>query len=64
MNGVQQVSWLSLSLFAVYMDALSSLLNTSRMSVCDVHVCFNHVFCADDLFVITSSLYNSSSRIK
>ena len=48
-NGVRQGGILSLSLFAIYMDDLSSLLNTSRIG-CDISdVCINHVFYADDL---------------
>ena len=48
-NGVQQGGILSLSLFAVYMDDLSSLLNTSRIGCHIDDVCINHVFYADDL---------------
>ena len=48
-NGVRQGGILSLSLFAVYMDDLSSLLNTSRIGCHIDDVCINHVFYADDL---------------
>ena len=48
-NGVQQGGILSLSLLAVYMDDLSSLLNTSRIGCHIDDVCINHVFYADDL---------------
>ena len=48
-NGVRQGGILSPSLFAVYMDDLSSLLNTSRIGCHIDDVCINHVFYADDL---------------
>ena len=48
-NGVRQGGILSPSLFAVYMDELSSLLNTSRIGCHINDVCINHVFYADNL---------------
>ena len=48
-NGVRQGGILSPSLFAVYMDDLSSLLNASRIGCHISDVCINHVFYADDL---------------
>ena len=48
-NGVRQGGILSPSLFAIYMDDLSSLLNTSRIGCHISDVCINHVFYADDL---------------
>ena len=48
-NGVRQGGILSPSLFAVYMDDLSSLLNSSRIGCHIDDVCINHVFYADDL---------------
>ena len=48
-NGVQQGGILSPSLIAVYMDDLSSLLNTSRIGCHIDDVCINHIFYADDL---------------
>ena len=48
-NGVIQGGILSPSLFAIYMDDLSSLLNTSRIGCHISDVCINHVFYADDL---------------
>ena len=48
-NGVRQGGILYPSLFAVYIDALSSLLNTSRIGCHIDDVCINHVFYADDL---------------
>ena len=48
-NGVRQGGILSPSLFAVYMDDLSSVLNTSRIGCHIDDVCINHVFYADDL---------------
>ena len=48
-NGVRQGGILSPSLFAVHMDDLSSLLNTSRIGCHIDGVCINHVFYADDL---------------
>ena len=47
-NGVQG-GILSPSLFSVYMDDLSSLLNTSRIGCHIDDVCINHVFYADNL---------------
>ena len=43
-NGVRQGGILSPSLFAVYMDDLSSLLNASRIGCHIDDVCINHVF--------------------
>ena len=48
-NGVQHGGIFSPSLFAVYIDDLSSLLNTSRIGCHIDDVCINHVFYADDL---------------
>ena len=48
-NGVRQGGILSPSLFAVYMDDLSSLLNTSRIGPHIDDVCINHVFYAGDV---------------
>ena len=48
-NGIRQGGILSPSLFAVYMDDLSSLLNTSRIGCNIDDVCINHVFYTDDL---------------
>ena len=48
-NAVRQGGILSLSLFAVYMDDLSSLLNTSRIECHIDDVCINQEFHADDL---------------
>ena len=48
-NGVRQGGIFSPSLFAVYMDDLSSLLNASRIRCHISDVCINHVFYADDL---------------
>ena len=48
-NGVRQGGILSPSLFAVYMDDLYLLLNTSRIGGHIDDVCINHVFYADDL---------------
>ena len=50
-NGVRQGGILSPSLFAVYMDDLSSLLKTSRIGCHIDDVCINHVFYTDDLHV-------------
>ena len=46
---IRQGGILSPSLFAVYMDNLSSLLNASRIGCHIDDVCINHVFYADDL---------------
>ena len=46
---VRQGGILSPSLFAIYMDDLSLLLNTSRIGCHISDVCINHVFYADDL---------------
>ena len=47
-NGVRQGGILSPSLFVVYMDDLSSFLDTSRI-VCHIDdVCINHVFFYED----------------
>ena len=48
-DGVRQGGILSLSLFTVYMDDFSSLLNASRIGCHIIDVCINHVFYADDL---------------
>ena len=48
-NVVHQGGILSPSLFAVYMDDFSSLLNASRIGSHINDVCINHVFYADDL---------------
>ena len=48
-NGVRQGGILYPSLFAVYIDALSSLLNTSRIGCHIDDVCINHVFHSEDL---------------
>ena len=48
-NGVRQGGILPPSLFAVYMDDLSLLLNTGRIGCHIDDVCINHVFYADDL---------------
>ena len=48
-NGVRQGGILSPWLFAVYMDDLSSLLNTSRIGCHINDVYINHLFYADDL---------------
>ena len=48
-NGVRQGGILSPSLFAVYMDDLSSLLNASMIGCHISDVCINHEFYADDL---------------
>ena len=48
-NEVRQGGILSPSLFAVYMDDLSSLLNASRIGCHISDVGINHVFYADDL---------------
>ena len=48
-NGVRQGGILPLSLFAVYMDDLSSLLNTSKIGCHINDVYINDVFYADDL---------------
>ena len=53
-NGVRQGGILSPSLFAIYMDDLSSLLNTSRIGCHISDVCINHVFYADDLCLMVS----------
>ena len=51
-NLVRQSGILSPSLFTVYMDDPSSLLNTSRIGCHIDDVCINHVFYADDLCLI------------
>ena len=48
-NGVRQGGILSLSLFAIYIDNLSSLLNIIRIGCHITDVCINHTFYADDL---------------
>ena len=48
-NGVRQGGILSPSLFAIYMDDLSLLLNTSRIGCHISEVCINHAFYVDDL---------------
>ena len=52
-NRVRQGGILYPSLFAVYMDYLSSLLNTSRRRCHIDGVSINHVFYADDLCLMT-----------
>ena len=53
-NGLRQGGILSPSLFAVYMDELSSLLNTSRIGCHIDVVCINYVFYADDLCLMAA----------
>ena len=53
-NGVHQGGILSPSLFAVYIDDLSSLLNASRIGCHISDVCITHVFYADDLCLMVS----------
>ena len=48
-NGVRRGGILSPSLFAVYIDDLSSLLNASRIGCHISNICISHVFYADDL---------------
>ena len=48
-NGVRQGEILSPSLFAIHMDDLSSLLNTSRIGCHISDVGINYVFYTDDL---------------
>ena len=48
-NGVRQGGIVSQSLFAIYIDDLSSLLNISRIGCHISDVCINHVFYVDDL---------------
>ena len=48
-NGVRQGEILSPSLFVLYMDDFSLLLNTIRVGCHIDDVCINHVFYADDL---------------
>ena len=45
-NGERQGGILSPSIFAIYMDDLSSLLNTIRIGAHISDVCINHVFYA------------------
>ena len=66
-SGVRKGGILFPSLFVVYMDDLSSLLNTSRIGchindVC-MHGCINHVFYADDLCLMAGPLCSRSARI-
>ena len=51
-NGQAQREILFPSLFVVYMDDLSSLLNTARIGGHIDDVCINHVFYADDLWLM------------
>ena len=51
-NGVRQGGILSPSLFAVYMDDLSSLLNTSWIGCHIDDVCISHLFYTDDLCLV------------
>ena len=55
-NGVPEGGILSPSLFAVYMDDLSSLLNMSRIGCHIDDVCINHGFHADDLCLMAPVL--------
>ena len=54
-NGISQRGILSPFLFAVYMDALSSLLNASRIECHISDVCINHVFYTDDVCLMAPS---------
>ena len=50
-NGVRQGGILSPKLFAIYLDKLSVALNKSGIG-CNVGICVNHVFYADDLCLV------------
>ena len=52
-NGVCQGRILSPKLFSAYMDDLSKLLINSGIGCFIDNVCFNHVFYADDLCLMT-----------
>ena len=52
-NRVRQGKTLSLSLFAIYMNDLSSLMNTSSIGCHISDVCINHVFYTDHLCLMT-----------
>ena len=54
-NGVRQGRTLFPSLFTVYMDDVSSLLNTSMIGCHISDVCINYVFYADDLCFVAPS---------
>ena len=52
LNGVRQGGILSPKLFSVYMDDLSNMLIRSGVDCYIDNVCINHVFYADDLYLI------------
>ena len=51
-NGVHQGRILSSKLFSVYIDDLSKLLIVSGIGCFIDNVCFNHIFYADDLYLM------------
>ena len=54
-TGVHQGSVLSPKMFAVYVDQLSEQLINCKASCFIDHVCFNHLFYADDLCLLAPS---------
>ena len=56
-NGVRQGSLLSPLLFSLYMDDLSIKLNRLKIGLCTGSNILNHLFYADDLTIISPSLF-------
>lgn len=63
-NGIKQGGILSPKLFNIYVDALSSRLKTRNIGCCVNGTIINHLYYADDLVLISPSLYGLQVLLK